>query len=174
MASIGSKRASSIAWTRVHAIINQSTCAKSRLSEDDQRLTLWHVASQGASDLHQIKCIKWSVIAIRRPRFIHFEDHQGRTRGCISTWRSSSDGSINNKGEVVHHWGAIEGRDHNAIVAPLLRSHDPIPTRSWPDWCTIHGHNHQELMATIIVRSWAPMGIQSWIKWPKVFWRKSL
>ena len=48
----------SIAWTRVHAIAIRSTCVKGDLSEPDQRLTLRHVASRGAPDLHQIKCIK--------------------------------------------------------------------------------------------------------------------
>ena len=39
---------------------NQNTCVKEGLSELDERLTLRHVVSRGAPDLHQIKCIKWS------------------------------------------------------------------------------------------------------------------
>ena len=51
------------------------------------------------------------------------------TRGCISTQRSSSDGSINIKGEVVHDRGAIEGCDCNAIVAQSRRNHGLIAMR---------------------------------------------
>ena len=42
----------------VHRIVDQDTCVKGRLSEFDQHLTLRHVASRGAPDLHQIKCTK--------------------------------------------------------------------------------------------------------------------
>ena len=37
---------------------NQNTCVKEALSKVDERLTLRHVGSRGALDLHQIKCIK--------------------------------------------------------------------------------------------------------------------
>ena len=43
----------SIAWTRVHAIINQGTCLKIRSKWGDQRLTWQHVELSGVSDLHQ-------------------------------------------------------------------------------------------------------------------------
>ena len=51
--SVGSDREASIAWTRVHVIINQHTCAKSDLSEIDLPLTWRHVDASGASDLHR-------------------------------------------------------------------------------------------------------------------------
>ena len=83
--SSGSYREASIAWTRVHAIISQSTCTKSALSDDNRRLTLRHVASRGAPDLHQIK--------------------------CISMWRYSSDGSSDSARMIMaHDRGSIVAR----------------------------------------------------------------
>ena len=43
--SVGLDRKASIAWTRVHAIMKSGKCTKSSLSDDDQGLTVKHVAS---------------------------------------------------------------------------------------------------------------------------------
>ena len=51
--SVGSDRVASIAWTRVHVIINQRMSGKPNLSEIDLSLTWRCVDASGASDLHQ-------------------------------------------------------------------------------------------------------------------------
>ena len=86
--------------------------------------------------------MKW-LVAIIRPRLNQFKDHQGRTRGCISTWRSSLDRRINIKGEVVHDRGLWSPRDRGpiaawswsdrrAIVAQSSRDRGSIKMKSWP------------------------------------------
>ena len=42
-----------IAWTRVHAITNQSTCAIYGLSDNDRRCICRHVEAPGTSDRHR-------------------------------------------------------------------------------------------------------------------------
>ena len=63
--------------------------------------------------------------------------------------------------------------DRHTIVARLPRNHGHDQARLWFDQNGNHGHDHQWLMATIIMRSWSPIGTQSRIKRPAIFGRKS-
>ena len=49
-AGVGFDRKMSIAWTRVHAIVNHSTCIKAYLSDGDRCILCRHMEGSGASD----------------------------------------------------------------------------------------------------------------------------
>ena len=96
----------SIAWTRVHAIIHQSTCWKKRLSGLDRGLTWRHVATRGSP-------IFISVKAARSPSDGHdkrrFSSHRGR-RGIS---QSSSHGhddprSLSHLGDTWKRAGRLD------------------------------------------------------------------
>ena len=124
---------------------------KNKLSEIDLPLTCRHVEAPGASDLH---C---DLIVVDHDHDLHREAllsdlHQEASEGSLADTWTEMEHSI-----FIKHAIAIG----HVIFIGRRKYHDPITTRSWPDhhaivvrsWCN-HGHDHLNLMATIIVRSW--------------------
>ena len=117
----------------------------------DLSLTCRQVEAPGASDL---RC---DLIAVDHDHDLNREAllsdlHQEASEGSLADTWTEMERSI-----FIKHAIAI-GR---AIFIGRQKYYDSITTRSWPDhraivvrsWCN-HGHDHLNLMATIIVRSW--------------------
>ena len=107
IARVRFKQEPSIAWTRVHAIIHQSTCWKRRLSGLDRGLTWWHVEPPEASDRHRDSImLQWAwlhqTVAIFRDSGIG-EHRQGAPRGTSWSVGSPSDGRRKWIKEIVGH-----------------------------------------------------------------------
>ena len=136
--TVGSKCKASIAWIRVHAIINHSTCLKYRLSEAIYTLPF-------ATWKHQERPIFVAAKAARSPS----DGTEGNARWTLQIFRSNHHRDLlpSDGGHSSQSWSTrSRDRDHPITRTPIGRRggfveelHDrgPIETRSRRDRATI-------------------------------------
>ena len=131
-----------IAWTRVHAIIKSTTCAKEGVSEMIERLTWRQVATRRASDCHQREIawsrsdgLRWSRVErsgasdLHQVTIVISDGPEDSWKNSATAARSSRDRGAIEPQSHVSRWGVVSRRS----ACDRRRFRTTIVARSRPD-----------------------------------------